>query len=806
MKSFYSFYLLLLLILVVAQLEINPVEDTERDDTIYLVSNVNEIFATTEVTQYFSNPLDNPIELIISFPIKEEISLSKFVVSIGEKVVTSKVMPKEKAEEKYEETIKEGNTGFLSQYDADGKNYRINLGNISPKQKVKLISTFIQAIGSQDISYEFVIMEKYPTFHYKELNEKNDRNKKIEANFKIQTQSKITRLITPFYDEQAKNNSKYEVSFSNDYKCADIKYTKNPDDQKNYDVKIEDPNHSYPGQVNKPTFLTSFSILFRTQDMNNPVLYYQYNPEFKETSYSINYVYSSQLLKSIPISPIPDQDPKISYYSKYRQNAIYDTPGLFVFLIDQSGSMSGEPIELVKKSLLLFIKSLPSGSYFQFIGFGTDFKKYNEEPVEYNKKNVEDIINIINKMNANFGGTNISGPLKAIYNDNKYSNINLSKTLFLLTDGQVNNRDECIELITANANKFRIHAIGLGNDFDRVLIERSGKLGKGSSSFAVNIGEINLAVIDALNMSLRPYISNLEFNFKNYENNDNIVLINPTNQFTYQDEVINYAFILDKKNRIDIDGISHPITIEILGNNQENIIRKEVSFEKNKNIIKLDDGDELTKMIIGRALKYNKDLTENETNEVKIAVKYQILSKNTALFAEILNDKNDSSRNELIKVNINEYKSVDNNILPIYNSGSAIYNGIDASYDDSFEDMDYEEDSSEEEKNNNDSKETNDLSKLILSQDIIEGFWDENEETKKLVTVLTIDKFNEINNEVRKLNKGDDENKILYTTLVIYYLNTKESDKLNEYRLIINKAKKYLASQGVSFEDIIQRV
>ena len=72
----------------------------EREDTIYLNSNVNEIYASTELTQYFSNPLDNAIELTISFPIKEEISLTKFVVIIDEKVVLSKVMAKEKAEEK----------------------------------------------------------------------------------------------------------------------------------------------------------------------------------------------------------------------------------------------------------------------------------------------------------------------------------------------------------------------------------------------------------------------------------------------------------------------------------------------------------------------------------------------------------------------------------------------------------------------------------------------------------------------------------------------------------------------------------
>ena len=74
--------------------------EKKDDDTVFITSKVNEIFATTELIQYFTNPLDNPIELSILFPIKDELSLSKFVVTIDDQIVLSKVMSKEKAAEK----------------------------------------------------------------------------------------------------------------------------------------------------------------------------------------------------------------------------------------------------------------------------------------------------------------------------------------------------------------------------------------------------------------------------------------------------------------------------------------------------------------------------------------------------------------------------------------------------------------------------------------------------------------------------------------------------------------------------------
>ena len=809
-------------------------EDNEREDTIYLKSNINEIYATTEITQYFINKLDNPIELIISFPIKEEISLNKFIIKIGEKTVSSKIMEKKEAEQKYKDSLNEGNNPFLGSLGNEEKSYSINIGNINPKEKVTLKAFFIQNIGTQDMSYEFIIMEKYPTFHYKELFIDDPRNKIIKANFIIETQSKITRLIAPFFDEMAEKKSTYEVIFGKDYKKAEIFYIKNPDDQQNKDVI--DPRYGkefgYPGKVNEPTYLTSFSILFRTQNMNKPTLYYQFNPELKEISYSINYVYSSEKLKNIPIPEIPDQDNKISYYSKYENNLINETPSLFIFLVDQSGSMDGEPIKLVKQSLLIFVQSLPPGSYFQLIGFGSTFKKYNEKPIEYNTKNVEEIKNIIYKLDADFGGTNINAPLKSIYDDNSYSEINLNRHIFLLTDGQVNDRDGCIKLITENNNKFRLHSFGIGNDFDKYFIERSGKLGKGSFFFIDDVEGISPIIIKALNSCLRPYLIDIHFNFQNYKKQiqSNITSCD-TDEFVNQDEIINFSFILGEKNQINIDKLIEPILIEISAKNPINIIKEKIYFNKEENIIKLKDGDELSKMIIGKALKRNKELIEDKNKEMQFSIKYQILSKNTALFAEIINASKENNQKKLISVNLDDYLQeriyfgCGYSSLGGQNSRFRSYSligitdkigGVDSNIVDSGTIFNlpnseiiggtYSEIDLGENESINILKRKDNM-KLILSQNIIEGYWDENQETIELNNILDKDEIDKINIKIKSLNKKEeDEKRIKYTILVIYYLNNNFSEKMDEYKLIIHKGKKYLLNQGIQYDEFIKEI
>ena len=198
----------------------------------------------------------------------------------------------------------------------------------------------------------------------------------------------------------------------------------------------------------KNQYQDTLKILFRTENMNIPILFSQYNPEKKQTAYSLNYIYSSNNIKNkiLPIDKANkiDEDNEVSYYQSLQNNEINDNPGYFIFIIDQSGSMKGKPIRLVREALTLFMHSLNEGSYFQIIGFGSNFIKYNEKPIEYNKKNVQNILKKIDTLNAKLGGTNIYSPLENIFtNNNDYININLPKNIFLLADERIQNREKC---------------------------------------------------------------------------------------------------------------------------------------------------------------------------------------------------------------------------------------------------------------------------------------------------------------------------------------------------------------------------
>ena len=108
--------------------------------------------------------------------------------------------------------------------------------------------------------------------------------------------------------------------------------------------------------------------------------------------------------KLIEKNNTPDENSSISYYDKYQKNIVNENQALFIFLVDTSGSMSGSPIEKVKETLIIFLKSLPINSYFQLITFNSTFSLINQEPLNKINENISNLIKVNSNLFAQ-GGT-----------------------------------------------------------------------------------------------------------------------------------------------------------------------------------------------------------------------------------------------------------------------------------------------------------------------------------------------------------------------------------------------------------------
>ena len=564
--------------------------------TVEINSQVNELFIKTILTQKLKNESENPIELQIFVNKNKNSIFSSFTAKIGEAIeVKSKVIKKSKAEEKYTDSISSGNAAIFVTYDSYWDRVIINMGNIPPKEEVIFISEFIQFIESAD-SYEFELFRNLPVFK-----EKNNflENSEIKGTVEIKTRHKINKINKTVLSEKL---NILEEKYTNENNCEYlIKYEyKDLNEEKPITFLEKDNN-----------YLPSSKICFELEN-KEPICFCQKNPTQNELNYIIQYKHTLKELNT-----------EIEYTNL--------NPALFIFLLDQSGSMSGHSMTVANKALILFLQSLPAGSYYQIIGFGSDFEKYDKIPKEYTQQNIKESITLIESLKADKGCTDIYSPLKDIYASKDYDDIKLPKNIFLLTDGAVDDKEQTLKIIEENSNVFRIYSIGIGSDFDDDLIKNAGALGKGNYNFCNDIKDLNKVIVNEIKNSSKPFYSDFEFNTNLDENN--LYKLNEKLSIIRENQLVNLKYIIkeekEKEEKNDIIKLSLKYKKE---NTKDNKVEE---FEEKYDIkvIPLSEGNDLSKLIIYGYLNKSKSIDEEE--ETKLALKYQIFTKNTSLFAEV---------------------------------------------------------------------------------------------------------------------------------------------------------------------------
>ena len=92
------------------------------------------------------------------------------------------------------------------------------------------------------------------------------------------------------------------------------------------------------------------------------------------------------------------------------------------------------------------------------------------------------------------------------------------------------------------------------------------------------------------------------------------------------------------------------------------------------------------------------------------------------------------------------------------------------------------------------------IKKIAFTQNVINGYWSLNEQTKLLISSKK-DLYEQIENMLKEKNVLYEEN-IIITILVLFTLRTNKNINLLEYTIIINKGLEYLSSLNINYEEI----
>jgi len=601
-----------------------------------IYADINDKFAKVKLIHIYYNPYDDYLDTCFKFPkglyqvfdgieaeidgkkIKGLIGLRK---NIGIKYVTevAKGSTVIKTEELCPASSKVKNDILITQ-----------IGNIPPKKEIKITFSFIQTL---DVSLNkkfkfilpFVLTPRYvPVKKTLNLLKNLIYNGKVQKNIdelNSMLQTGNIRYIHSGDNLQYYYNLNVHVYSESriakiDTKVINQSFLFKKKSSHEYNIFLDPSELHIPNQ----DFVLEYEIV--EEDLKIPRLLIEEHPKYKK-DYCFYYTFN-------PSKQIKNIEKEIA--NPFNE----DMKGNFIFLIDRSGSMYGNRINMAKQSLIYFLKSLnENGSKFNIISFGNKYNSLFDNNKLVNNENINEALRLVMNFEADMGGTEIKNALNYIYEN--LLERNLSNRIFVMTDGAVWDIDSCLnsvnEIFQDPNFDTRFFSLGIGNGCSESLIRGISQEGGGECELVKNTEDIADKIIYLLESSMSFCLCDLKCELKN--KSDKILMKSSLSRMINSNIEI-YALIDDlsllQKNTI-ICSFSFK--------------DKSYNFEKEIDLKKAFISDTLHKIFLQNIIE--------EKIDDNLAIKYQILSSGTAFYCLV--QENNLTDEELLNKKYHEIEN-----------------------------------------------------------------------------------------------------------------------------------------------------
>ncbi|CAI5693940.1 unnamed protein product [Oreochromis niloticus] len=438
---------------------------------------VRDHVATVVSTLNYENEEDKPLEAVFVFPLPGDAAVCHFSAKIGQTQIVAEVKEKQKAHEEYDDALSSGQQAFLlEESDQSPDIFSLSVGSLPPGESASIRLEYVTELAVQaDDGLRFCL----PAV----LNPRYQPQGSEGAGVQV---TSVPAFLVPYsLSFSARVSSPRPISkVESNCSLDPLQYLNT--DQTQATVKLA-AGHKFDRDV---------ELLIYYKDAHQPTA-----------------VVEAGQASAEPRSLMGDPVVMVSLYPEFPQSVMSSMTscGEFVFLMDRSGSMDDYVtnskqqetcISSARDTLLLLLKSLPMGCYFNIYSFGSGYEHIFPKSVEYSQQTMEEALKTVEQMEANLGGTEILQPLKHIYSQPCIPN--QPRQLFVFTDGEVGNTKEVIDLVKKNSGSHRCFSFGIGEGASSALINGMAKEGGGHAQFITGTDRMQAKVMQSLRFALQP--------------------------------------------------------------------------------------------------------------------------------------------------------------------------------------------------------------------------------------------------------------------------------------------------------------
>jgi len=386
--------------------------------SVEIEGQLDGLLLTMKTRQHYKNTGKTNLEAVYTFPLPWGATLLGLNAEIDGHRLQGTVMEKQKATQRYEKAIDEGDTPIMVERSARGL-YSANMGNLKPGE-----SAVIEIEYAQLLRFE-------------------------------QGQIRITipTTVAPRYGDE------HEVGGLAAHQSAEA-----------------DMLAQYP--LTMTITLTGEIALAAVQSPSHPVSLARQGEALvvgltDGAFLDRDFVLLLQGLQGQSFATVASDGEGFAVLASFCPTMPEQTkePLLLKVLVDCSGSMGGDSISAARKALHEVLKELDDEDWISFSRFGSSVVHDLPGLVSCKAGNIKKVASLIAKTEADLGGTEMNDALLSTFNQSTgpdWQQLFGAKTkssrhqdVLLITDGEIWNVEEVIQ--TANASGHRVFAIGVGS-------------------------------------------------------------------------------------------------------------------------------------------------------------------------------------------------------------------------------------------------------------------------------------------------------------------------------------------------------
>ncbi|XP_066567927.1 von Willebrand factor A domain-containing protein 5A isoform X2 [Amia ocellicauda] len=443
---------------------------------------VQGFVADVSSTLQYENQESSPVEAVFVFPMESDSAVYRFQAQIGGVLIEAEVREKQEARDEYDDAVSSGQQAFLlEESDESSDVFRLSVGSLPPGQSASVSLSYVTELAVQeDGALRFclpgVLNPRYTPAGGMSMTASAPA---APGGFVPYSLSLSANIRSPSGIDTVQSN------------CPLDPLEHLTEDKTEAKVNLS-PGHKF--------------------DRDVELLVYYKNAHQPTT------ILEAGLPSATPGSLMADAVAMLSFYPEFPVAVLssLSSCGEFIFLVDRSGSMdcpmstgTGEMqrIKSARDTLLLLLKSLPLGCYFNIYGFGSTFESFFPDSVEYTQETMDSAVEKVKTMEADLGGTEILEPLKEIYR--KPCRDGHPRQLFVFTDGEVGNTKEVTDLVKINALSHRCFTFGIGEGASSSLIKGMAREGSGHPQFITGTDRMQPKVMQSLRFALQPAVHDI---------------------------------------------------------------------------------------------------------------------------------------------------------------------------------------------------------------------------------------------------------------------------------------------------------